>query len=45
MNIAHKDPFDRFVSAPFVIARAQAEGMVLVSSEALVDGFAVQRLW
>ncbi len=40
MNIAHKDPFDRLL-----IAQAQAEGMVLVSNEALFDGFAVQRLW
>ena len=40
MSIAHKDPFDRFL-----IAQAQAESMVLVSSEALFDSFAVQRLW
>ena len=40
MNIAHKDPFDRLL-----IAQSQAEGMVLVSNEALFDGFAVQRLW
>ena len=40
MNITHKDPFDRFL-----IAQAQAEGMVLVSNEALFDSFAVQRLW
>ena len=40
MNIAHKDPFDRLL-----IAQAQAEGMVLVSNEALFDSFAVQRLW
>lgn len=40
MNIAHKDPFDRFL-----IAQALAEDMVLVSNEALFDGFAVQRLW
>jgi PIN domain nuclease of toxin-antitoxin system len=40
MAIAHKDPFDRFL-----IAQAQAEDMVLVSNEALFDGFAVQRLW
>ncbi len=40
MNIAHKDPFDRLV-----IAQAQAEDMVLVSNEALFDGFAVKRLW
>lgn len=40
MNIAHKDPFDRFL-----IAQAQTEGMTLVSNEALFDDFAVQRLW
>ena len=40
MNIAHKDPFDRLL-----IAQAQVEDMVLVSNEALFDGFAVQRLW
>jgi PIN domain nuclease of toxin-antitoxin system len=40
MNITHKDPFDRFL-----IAQAQAEGMVLVSNETLFDSFAVQRLW
>ncbi|WP_336975229.1 type II toxin-antitoxin system VapC family toxin [Sphingobium aromaticiconvertens] len=40
MNIAHKDPFDRLL-----IAQAQAEDMVLVSNEALFDGFMVKRLW
>ncbi|MFM6933372.1 MAG: type II toxin-antitoxin system VapC family toxin [Novosphingobium sp.] len=40
MNIAHKDPFDRLL-----IAQAQAEDMVLVSNDALFDGFAVKRLW
>lgn len=40
MNIAHKDPFDRLL-----IAQALAEDMVLVSNEALFDGFAVKRLW
>jgi len=40
MNIPHKDPFDRLL-----IAQAQAEDMVLVSNEALFDGFAVNRLW
>jgi PIN domain nuclease of toxin-antitoxin system len=40
MNIAHKDPFDRLL-----ISQAQVEDMVLVSNEALFDGFAVQRLW
>lgn len=40
MNIAHKDPLDRFL-----IAQAQAESMALVSNEALFDSFAIQRLW
>ncbi|OYX61585.1 MAG: twitching motility protein PilT [Novosphingobium sp. 32-60-15] len=40
MKIDHKDPFDRLL-----IAQAQAEDMVLVSNEALFDGFAVKRLW
>lgn len=40
MNIAHKDPFDRFL-----IAQAQSEDMVLISNEALFDGFAAKRLW
>lgn len=40
MNISHKDPFDRFL-----ISQAQVEDLVLVSNEALFDGFAVQRLW
>lgn len=40
MNIAHKDPFDRLL-----IAQAQAEDIVLISNEALFDGFAVKRLW
>lgn len=40
MNIVHKDPFDRLL-----IAQAQVEDMVLVSSEAMFDGFAVKRLW
>ena len=40
MNIAHKDPFDRLL-----FAQALAEDMVLVSNEALFDGFAVKRLW
>lgn len=40
INIAHKDPFDRFL-----IAQSQAEGMVLVSNESLFDSFAIQRLW
>ena len=40
MNIPHKDPFDRLL-----IAQAQAEDMMLVSNEALFDGFAVKRVW
>lgn len=40
MNIPHKDPFDRLL-----IAQAQGEDMMLVSNEALFDGFAVKRLW
>jgi PIN domain nuclease of toxin-antitoxin system len=40
MSIAHKDPFDRLL-----IAQARTEHMVLVSNEALFDGFAVKRLW
>lgn len=40
MNIAHKDPFDRLL-----IAQAQADDMMLVSNEALFDGFSVKRLW
>jgi PIN domain nuclease of toxin-antitoxin system len=40
MNIAHKDPFDRFL-----IAQAISEDMILVSNEVLFDSFAVKRLW
>ena len=40
LNISHKDPFDRFL-----IAQAQAEGMMLISNEQVFDSFAVQRLW
>jgi PIN domain nuclease of toxin-antitoxin system len=40
MKIDHRDPFDRLL-----IAQALIEDMVLVSNEALFDGFAVQRLW
>jgi PIN domain nuclease of toxin-antitoxin system len=36
----HKDPFDRIL-----IAQALAEGMTLVSNEALFDGYGVARLW
>lgn len=40
MPIPHKDPFDRLL-----IAQAQAEDMVMVSNEALFDGFGVRRVW
>jgi PIN domain nuclease of toxin-antitoxin system len=40
MKIEHKDPFDRML-----IAQAQAEGLVLVSNEALFDTFQVHRIW
>jgi len=40
MDIAHKDPFDRSL-----ITQALAKDMVLVSNEALFDGFAAQQLW
>lgn len=40
MKIEHKDPFDRLL-----IAQAQTEDLVLISSEALFDDFAVNRLW
>ncbi len=36
----HRDPFDRML-----IAQAQARGLVLVSNEALFDGYGVSRLW
>lgn len=40
MKIAHKDPFDRLL-----IAQAQVEDLILVSNEALFDGFTIKRLW
>ncbi|MEO9213483.1 MAG: type II toxin-antitoxin system VapC family toxin [Caulobacteraceae bacterium] len=40
LAIPHKDPFDRLL-----IAQTRLEGMTLVSSEALFDGFGVVRLW
>src|SRR5690349_5060527 len=36
----HKDPFDRML-----IAQAQAENLILVSNEAIFDGYGVRRLW
>lgn len=40
MPIPHKDPFDRLL-----IAQTRAEDMVLVSNEAVFDGFGVRRIW
>ena len=40
LAIPHKDPFDRLL-----IAQAQIEQLLLVSNEALFDGFGVRRLW
>jgi len=40
LPIPHKDPFDRLL-----IAQAIVEDMLLVSNEALFDGFGVGRLW
>jgi PIN domain nuclease of toxin-antitoxin system len=37
---AHRDPFDRIL-----IAQALVEDLILVTNEALFDGFGVQRLW
>jgi PIN domain nuclease of toxin-antitoxin system len=36
----HRDPFDRML-----IAQALAEGVALVSNEAVFDGFGVTRVW
>ncbi len=40
LQIAHKDPFDRFL-----IAQSLVEGVPLVSNEQLFDSFGVTRLW
>ena len=40
LAIPHKDPFDRLL-----IAQAQLEGLLLLSNEAVFDGFGVRRLW
>ena len=40
LQIAHKDPFDRFL-----IAQSLVEGIALASNEQIVDGFGVTRLW
>lgn len=36
----HKDPFDRML-----IAQAQAEGVPILSSDAVFDSYGVRRLW
>lgn len=36
----HRDPFDRLL-----IAQALVEDLILVSNEAIFDGFGVKRLW
>jgi len=40
LGIAHRDPFDRLL-----IAQSRLEDLVLVSNEAVFDGFGVRRLW
>jgi PIN domain nuclease of toxin-antitoxin system len=40
LQIAHKDPFDRFL-----IAQALVENCPLASNEALFDAFGVSRIW
>lgn len=40
LQIAHKDPFDRFL-----IAQALVENCPLASNEALFDSFGVNRIW
>lgn len=40
LNHPHRDPFDRML-----IGQALVDGLVIVSNEALFDGFGVPRLW
>lgn len=40
MSIPHKDPFDRLI-----MAQAMLNDLMLVSNEAIFDGFGVRRLW
>ena len=40
LPLHHRDPFDRLL-----VAQAQAEGMVLVSADAVLDGYGITRLW
>jgi PIN domain nuclease of toxin-antitoxin system len=37
---SHKDPFDRML-----VAQAQLENLAIVSNDALLDGYGVNRLW
>jgi PIN domain nuclease of toxin-antitoxin system len=37
---SHKDPFDRML-----VAQAQIESLVIVSNDALLDGYGVTRVW
>jgi len=37
---SHKDPFDRML-----VAQAQIESLVIVSNDALLDGYGVSRAW
>lgn len=40
LDRSHNDPFDRLL-----IAQALAEGLILISNEAVFDRFGVQRVW
>jgi PIN domain nuclease of toxin-antitoxin system len=37
---SHKDPFDRML-----VAQAQIESLVIISNDALLDGYGVTRAW
>jgi PIN domain nuclease of toxin-antitoxin system len=36
----HRDPFDRLI-----VAQAMVESLVLVSADAVLDAYPIQRLW
>jgi len=40
MPFHHRDPFDRLI-----IAQAQAEQIAIVSADAQLDSYGIQRLW
>jgi PIN domain nuclease of toxin-antitoxin system len=40
LPMLHKDPFDRIL-----IAQAKAEGLGLVTSDGLIGGYPIQRIW